>query len=250
MSSKLFLRFGLVLSIFAGFPNAPAAGGWLGIFGRDDRDATHYNDGWPWVAIGRLDLRAGGHCSGTLIERNLVLTAAHCLSDNRGGLIDPTELTFSAGYKGGLSRARAGVQKIHMHPDFRFDGRGHPEVLALDWAVLELDRQLYDGGWLRPVPLAPALRVRRAIAEQPELAQAGYSGDRDKDLTRNRRCTADGLADNGAILLHHCDATFGDSGSPILMDTEDGYMIAGIHVAIVTIDGVRYGAAVIPDVFD
>ena len=70
--------------------------------------------------------------------------------------VDPRDLTFSAGFDGGQARASAGVRYIHIDPDLRFTSAGDPDPLALDWAILELDKQLYDGGWLRPVPLASA----------------------------------------------------------------------------------------------
>ena len=90
-------------------------------------------------------------------------------------------------------------------------------------------------------------KARKAANERWEIAQAGYSGDRSQNLTRNKRCLPEGLADNGRIILHKCDATFGDSGSPILIENNGDYLIAGVHVAYVRVDGGSFGAAVIPE---
>lgn len=36
-------------------------------------------DVFPWRAIGRINLAGRGYCTATLIARDVVLTAAHCL---------------------------------------------------------------------------------------------------------------------------------------------------------------------------
>ena len=244
-------RLLLLIAVFSLSWQAPVmAGGWkswLGIHDKDDRDNVRFNGGWPWVAIGKVTMRSGGHCSGTLIERDRVLTAAHCVSDKRGGMVDPSDLSFAAGFDGGQARASAGVRAIQTDPSFRFTPDGDPERLELDWAILELDRQLYDGGWLRPVPLASADRARQATTERWQFAQAGYSGDRSEKLTRNQQCQPEGLAAQGLIILHRCDATFGDSGSPVLIYDDGDFLIAGVHVAVVQTRDGSFGAAVIPE---
>ena len=159
----------------------------------------------------------------------------------------PDAITFRAGLDHGRARASAGVERIITDPALRVGSDGRLSELSLDWAVLVLERQLYDGGWLRPVELAHKSVAQRAASENWELAQAGYSGDRRESLSRNQSCIADGLAADGRVVLHLCDATFGDSGSPIFVFQNGTYQIAAVHVAVVRLqDGNQVGAAVIP----
>ena len=232
-------------------PVAANAGGlseWLGISGDDGRDAVRFNGGWPWVAVGRLDLPNGGHCSATLIERDRILTAAHCLADGDGGHVDPAELVFWAGLDDGSSRASARGRHATVESGLELDAAGMPVSFEQDWAIVELDRQLYDGGWLRPVPLASRDDALHAAGMRAELAQAGYSGDQRENLTRNKVCRSLGQIYDGRMMLHDCDATFGDSGSPVMLVDGGDAWIAGVHVAVGRVEGRSVGMAVIlPD---
>ena len=59
----------------------------------------------PWRAIGRLNVagfRSRRHCTATLIEPDLALTAWHCLSRFvQSGTVDPTAIHFLPGYDRG-----------------------------------------------------------------------------------------------------------------------------------------------------
>ncbi len=46
------------------------------------------------------------------------------------------------------------------------------------------------------------------------------------------------------VLQHDCDATSGDSGSPLLMQVGKDYRLVGIHVGTVTRNSVVLGIAV------
>ncbi|WP_315981359.1 trypsin-like serine protease [Aliamphritea spongicola] len=53
---------------------------------------------FPWRAIGRINLAGYGHCTATLVAEDVVLTAAHCLWNQRVGRWYPAKyLTFVAG---------------------------------------------------------------------------------------------------------------------------------------------------------
>ena len=50
---------------------------------------------YPWSAIGKLFNEAGGECSGVVIARNKILTAAHCLFSRRTGRFAAANSTHS-----------------------------------------------------------------------------------------------------------------------------------------------------------
>ena len=72
-----------------------------GIKGTDERiiiDSSAY----PWQAVGRVNRRIGGHCTGVLIASDRVLTAAHCLWNKRTKRwLTPEALHFLADYSRG-----------------------------------------------------------------------------------------------------------------------------------------------------
>ena len=59
------------------------------------------------------------------------------------------------------------------------------------------------------------------------VSQAGYSWDAPGRLTGHIGCQIVAGLDDKTI-FHECDTTFGDSGSPIFIEREDGYFIIAL----------------------
>jgi protease YdgD len=90
----------------------------------------------------------------------------------------------------------------------------------------------------------------KEAAAEGELTIAGYNGDYAEILTEDSGCQLVSKAENGRLLLHDCDATYGSSGAPLLLETEDGPEIIGLQSAVVELeDGRSFGAAVPVDAF-
>jgi protease YdgD len=216
-----------------------------GIIGSDDRELLDPTK-WPWLAIGRVNRTSGGFCTGTLVGPDLVLTARHCLVNPRTGRrVQPDTIHFLAGYRRG-EWLRHGVARAFILPE-PDAGRGAGEAgrkapaddgtdnLADDWVLVILE----DALDIRPVPVG-ALPRRQAAGIR--LARAGYGRDRPHLPSLHDGCAL--LGQEGNVLLHDCDATFGDSGSPLLVLNDGGAVIVGMTTGAGNVNGKHVGIAI------
>jgi V8-like Glu-specific endopeptidase len=204
----------LLLSLFFALPLSSPADGL-----RELRTADEIRG---FEAVGRIDFGTatrGSYCTGTLVTPTLVLTAAHCLFDEAGNGVSADKITFRAGLRNGQADAERRVRRMVMHPDYDPLGPPNHENVAADVALLELDQAL-NGTRVRPMSGTSMLIPGK------QVQVVSYAAGRSETPSLEEACN---VLDRGArILVLDCDATFGASGAPVFVASEDGYKIVSI----------------------
>lgn len=190
-------------------------------------------------AVFWLELRSTRKiCVATLIDAQWALTAAHCVeeTDLRAHIARAGE--YAVQIAGGMS----GIDQVVMHPNYAFryeEGHASEEV---DLALLHLSEPLAI-----PVPL-PLYRFQDELDRVATLVGWGFSGvgttgiqldDGRFRMANNRVSEAQGrlrfdfddprIPSSRAVDLEGLPG-LGDSGGPALLQTDDGWSIAGIAI--------------------
>ncbi len=188
------------------------------------------NQARQWASVGRLSFDNGsGFCTATLIDHDLVLTAAHCLYDAKTGQpfsIDGFE--FQAGWRNGRAEAYRYVREARADPDYRFDTKVSIERIKNDIALVRLDTPIKN-------PLIKPLTISTLPEAGQKVGVISYARGRMNAPSIQDTCIV--TARQEGVLIMTCDVDYGASGSPVFIEGPDGVVIVSVVSAMAEMGG-------------
>ena len=199
------------------------------LFGHDDRQPAT-TDASPWSAIAQIETAGQNLCSGILIAPQWVLSAGHCfIAANRR---QQAALTVRlAGHPHQSQQPDRLLLPRELAAGLTATGDSFiitPVASRYDVALLHLPSPVHT---ITPILLWSGDRHSLQIAldqQRYQASQGGYAQDSLDTLLVHSRCQIRKLNAQG-ILEHRCDTLPGDSGSPLLLPTVQGWRVIGIQ---------------------
>lgn len=202
-------------------------------FGKDHRKEITDVASAPWDAIGQVETDSGNVCTATLISPHIALTAGHCLLTPPGKFDPPVAIRFMAfsdGWRYEIHDIDARVEPM-LAGKLKADGDGWivpPSAAPYDYGIIIIRN---PPSVITPIPLFSGSRSDLIAALKTtgnQVTQAGYPADHLDNLYAHQDCQVTGWSQK-AVLSHRCDTLPGDSGSPLLLKTDNGWQIIAVQ---------------------
>jgi protease YdgD len=182
-----------------------------------------------WQAVGRINMKGAGFCTGALIAPDLVLTAAHCMFNPRtGALLKPSDIEFLAGWRSGRAGAQRKARRIVVHKKYKLGRDAKIDRVASDIAIIELE-----------LPITSNFIKAFDYQKQPKIGDqvqvVSYAQDRAETPSIEKPCQVIALDPRALVLT--CNVDYGASGSPIFIMENGVPKIASVVSAKAVVGG-------------